>query len=75
MYKYGNKSFFDFDQGLKLLLRLNDSDDFFYNIPLQGAQVLATKKNQIRIYLLIYCTYINKYIIFAATVLRCIRLS
>lgn len=39
MYRYGNKSFFDFDQGLKVLLRLNESDDFFYNIPLQGAQV------------------------------------
>ncbi|KAJ8731421.1 hypothetical protein PYW07_004585 [Mythimna separata] len=39
MYNYGNKSFFDFDQGLKVLLRLNESDDFFYNIPLQGAQL------------------------------------
>ncbi|XP_049694451.2 sodium channel protein Nach isoform X1 [Helicoverpa armigera] len=39
MYRYGNKSFFDFDQGLKVLLRLNESDDFFYNIPLQGAQL------------------------------------
>ncbi|KAG6443739.1 hypothetical protein O3G_MSEX002980 [Manduca sexta] len=39
MYKYGNKSSFDFDQGLKVLLRLNESDDFYYNIPLQGAQL------------------------------------
>ncbi|XP_022838067.1 sodium channel protein Nach-like [Spodoptera litura] len=39
MYRYGNKSSFDFDQGLKVLLRLNESDDFFYNIPLQGAQL------------------------------------
>lgn len=39
MYRYGNKSSFDFDQGLKVLLRLNESDDFFYNVPLQGAQV------------------------------------
>ncbi|XP_075978137.1 sodium channel protein Nach-like [Anticarsia gemmatalis] len=39
MYRYGNKSFFDFDQGLKILLRMNESDDFFYNIPLQGAQL------------------------------------
>lgn len=39
MYKYGNKSNFDFDQGLKVLMKLNESDDFFYNMPLQGAQV------------------------------------
>lgn len=39
MYSYGNKSAFEFDQGLKVMLRLNESDDFFYNIPLQGAQV------------------------------------
>lgn len=39
MYNYGNKSSFDFDQGLKVLLRLNESDDFYYNVPLQGAQV------------------------------------
>ncbi|CAH0585757.1 unnamed protein product [Chrysodeixis includens] len=39
MYRYGNKSSFDFDQGLKVLLRLNESDDFFYNVPLQGAQL------------------------------------
>ncbi|KAL0838871.1 hypothetical protein ABMA28_016896 [Loxostege sticticalis] len=38
MYQYGNKSSFDFDQGLKVLVRLNESDDFYYNIPLQGAQ-------------------------------------
>lgn len=39
MYNYGNKSFFDFDQGLKVLLRINESDDFFYSVPLQGVQV------------------------------------
>ncbi|XP_072949205.1 uncharacterized protein [Epargyreus clarus] len=39
MYKYGNKSTFDFDQGLKVLMRLNESDDFYYNMPLQGAQL------------------------------------
>ena len=39
MYKYGNKSNFDFDQGLKVLMKLNESDDFYYNMPLQGAQV------------------------------------
>ncbi|KAL4713997.1 hypothetical protein ACJJTC_005628 [Scirpophaga incertulas] len=39
MYRYGNKSFFDSDQGLQVLLKLNESDDFFYNIPLQGAQL------------------------------------
>ncbi|XP_014367108.2 sodium channel protein Nach [Papilio machaon] len=39
MYKYGNKSSFDFDQGLKILMRLNGSDDFYYNRPLQGAQL------------------------------------
>ncbi|CAH0715589.1 unnamed protein product, partial [Brenthis ino] len=38
MYKYGNKSNFDFDQGLKVLMKLNESDDFYYNMPLQGAQ-------------------------------------
>ncbi|XP_013186815.1 sodium channel protein Nach-like [Amyelois transitella] len=39
MYKYGNKSSFDFDQGLKVLLRLNTDDDFYYNVPLQGAKL------------------------------------
>ncbi|XP_028042912.1 sodium channel protein Nach-like [Bombyx mandarina] len=39
MYKYGNKSTFDFDTGLKILLRLNESDDFYYNVPMQGAQL------------------------------------
>lgn len=39
MYKYGNKSNYDYDQGLKVLLLLNESDDFFYNMPLEGAQV------------------------------------
>ncbi|XP_041979423.1 uncharacterized protein LOC121733272 [Aricia agestis] len=39
MYKYGNKSNFDFDQGLKVLMRLNESDDFYYNMPMQGAQL------------------------------------
>ncbi|XP_052753360.1 sodium channel protein Nach-like [Galleria mellonella] len=39
MYKYGNKSSFDFDQGLKILMRINENDDFFRNMPLQGAQL------------------------------------
>ncbi|KAJ2949043.1 hypothetical protein O0L34_g5984 [Tuta absoluta] len=39
MYKFGNQSTFDFDQGLKVLLNLDGSDDFFYNVPLQGAQL------------------------------------
>lgn len=39
IYKFGNKSTFDFDQGLKVLLKINESDDFYYNIPLRGAQV------------------------------------
>ncbi|XP_069359551.1 uncharacterized protein [Maniola hyperantus] len=39
MYKYGNKSNFDFDQGLKVLMKLNESDDFYYNMPIQGAQL------------------------------------
>ncbi|KAM3965321.1 sodium channel protein Nach [Aphomia sociella] len=39
MYNYGNRSAFDFDQGLKVLMHLIESDDFFYNIPLQGAQL------------------------------------
>ncbi|XP_013164553.1 PREDICTED: sodium channel protein Nach-like [Papilio xuthus] len=39
MYKYGNKSSFDFDQGLKILMRLNGSDDFYYSRPLQGGQL------------------------------------
>ncbi|CAG4956003.1 unnamed protein product [Colias eurytheme] len=39
MYMYGNKSSFDFDQGLRILLRLNESDDFYYNVPLKGAQL------------------------------------
>ncbi|CAG4982990.1 unnamed protein product [Parnassius apollo] len=39
MLEYGNKSSFDFDQGLKILLLLNEDDDFYYNIPLQGAQL------------------------------------
>ncbi|XP_045516846.1 sodium channel protein Nach-like [Pieris brassicae] len=38
MYMYGNKSSFDFDQGLKVLLYLEEDDDFFYNTPLSGAQ-------------------------------------
>lgn len=39
MYNYGNKSAFDYDQGLKMLLRFDTSDDFYYNIPLHGALV------------------------------------
>ncbi|XP_050351289.1 sodium channel protein Nach-like [Nymphalis io] len=39
MYKYGNKSNFDFGQGLKALIKLNTTDDFYYNMPLQGAQL------------------------------------
>ncbi|XP_049873871.1 sodium channel protein Nach-like [Pectinophora gossypiella] len=39
MYNYGNQSTFDFDQGLKVLIKLDETDDFFYNIPLQGAQL------------------------------------
>ncbi|CAH4028574.1 unnamed protein product [Pieris brassicae] len=39
MYMYGNKSSFDFDQGLKVLLYLEEDDDFFYNTPLSGAQL------------------------------------
>ncbi|CAH2096240.1 unnamed protein product [Euphydryas editha] len=39
MYKYGNKSNFDYEQGLKILMKLNTSDDFYYNLPLQGAQL------------------------------------
>ncbi|XP_050682113.1 sodium channel protein Nach-like isoform X2 [Leptidea sinapis] len=39
MYKYGNKSSYDFDQGLRVLIRLDDTDDFFYNMPLEGAQL------------------------------------
>lgn len=42
MYKYGNKSNFDDEQGLKILMKLNTSDDFYYNMPLQGAQVSVT---------------------------------
>ncbi|CAG9102265.1 unnamed protein product [Plutella xylostella] len=38
-YNFGNKSTFDFDQGLKVLLRYDRSDDFYYNIPLLGAQM------------------------------------
>ncbi|XP_063364288.1 sodium channel protein Nach-like [Cydia amplana] len=37
MYKYGNKSSFDFDMGLKVLLKIDDSDDFYYNIPSLGS--------------------------------------
>lgn len=40
MYNYGNKSNFDFDDGLKVLMKLNESDDFYYNMPLRGAQVI-----------------------------------
>lgn len=39
MYKYGNKSSFDFDQGLKVLLKTDNEDDFFYNMPSLGAIV------------------------------------
>ncbi|CAK1551056.1 unnamed protein product [Leptosia nina] len=39
MYMYGNKSSFDFDQGLMVLLKLEEHDDFFYNMPLRGAQL------------------------------------
>lgn len=39
MYNYGNKSTFDYDQGLKVLLRLDETDDFYYNQPVQGAHV------------------------------------
>ncbi|XP_053609511.1 sodium channel protein Nach-like isoform X1 [Plodia interpunctella] len=39
MYNYGNKSSFDFDQGLKVLLRINTDDDFYYNVPLEGAKL------------------------------------
>ncbi|XP_059048526.1 sodium channel protein Nach-like [Achroia grisella] len=39
MYNYGNKSAFDYEEGLKVLMYLNDSDDFFRNMPVQGAQV------------------------------------
>ncbi|CAG9561971.1 unnamed protein product [Danaus chrysippus] len=39
MYNYGNKSNFDFDDGLKVLMKLNESDDFYYNMPLRGAQL------------------------------------
>ncbi|CAH0398374.1 unnamed protein product [Chilo suppressalis] len=39
MYQYGNKSTYDYDQGLKVLIRLDKSDDFYYKIPSEGAQL------------------------------------
>lgn len=44
MYNFGNKSSFDYDEGLKILLRFDESDDFYYNLPLQGAQVCSIGK-------------------------------
>ncbi|GBP65398.1 Sodium channel protein Nach [Eumeta japonica] len=38
-FNTGNKSSFDFDQGLKVLLRFDDNDDFYYSLQVQGAQL------------------------------------